>query len=158
MPRKCKKVKTSPSVLRTLRENSGYTQEDIAKKLKIPLETVIAIENGKDSFTLSQIKRLANLYKYPLAAFFSDYVEPLPKLLNFTRKMRHKPKTIYFDKYANYCYCCIVCNKEVKATSPFTLLKLAKEHFAKHYEQNKSLLNLSVELNEIEEDVENMLI
>ena len=79
MPRKCKKVKTSPSVLRTLRENSGYTQEDIAKKLKIPLERVIAIENGEDLFTLSQIKRLADLYKYPLAAFFSDYVEPLPE-------------------------------------------------------------------------------
>jgi len=79
LSRNYKKVRTSPSVLRALRENSGYTQEDVAKKLKIPLERVIAIENGEDSFTLSQIKRLANLYKYPLAAFFSDYVEPLPE-------------------------------------------------------------------------------
>ena len=166
MPCKCekdgkssmKKINTSSSVLRTLRENSGYTQEDIAKKLKIPLDRVIAIENGEDSFTLSQIKRLSSLYKYPLAAFFSDYVEPLPKLLNFTRNRTHKPKTFYFDKYANYCYRCIICNKEVKATNPFTLLELIKEHFVKHEEKDTSVPDLSIEIKRIEEDVEEMLL
>ena len=67
-----------PEVLRALRETSGYSVEEVAKKLKTSGGKIEAVEKGESGFTLAQIKKLADIYKRPLAAFFSDYIPKLP--------------------------------------------------------------------------------
>ena len=77
-----------PVILKLLRESSGYSIKEIAKKLHISPKTVTAVEQGKEHFTLGQLKRLAEIYKRPLAVFWSnpDYFHPLPPYRRMTRK------------------------------------------------------------------------
>lgn len=81
-----KEVKASPHVLRELREMSGYSEEEVARKLKTSPEKVRAVEKGEKYFTLNQIKKLADIYKRPLAAFFSDSIRRLPDIVDFRSK------------------------------------------------------------------------
>jgi Zn-dependent peptidase ImmA (M78 family)/transcriptional regulator with XRE-family HTH domain len=83
-------VKVSHSVLKTLRESSGYSPEEVAKKLGTSIERVIAVEEGKEHFTLRQIKKLADIYKRPLVAFFTETINPLPELSDFRIKVGGK--------------------------------------------------------------------
>ncbi|MEM3334267.1 MAG: XRE family transcriptional regulator [Thermoplasmata archaeon] len=69
----------NPKVLKVLRESSGYTKDEIAEKLKTSVNKITLVEEGKASFTLIQIKKLAEIYKRPLAAFFSSSIPELPK-------------------------------------------------------------------------------
>jgi len=64
--------KLNAKVLKALRETSGYTIEEVAKKLKTTAEKIKAIEKGDALFTLTQIKKLADIYHRPLTAFFTD--------------------------------------------------------------------------------------
>ncbi len=71
-----------PTIFKWLRESSGWSIEDVAKRLKTSVEVVEAIEAGKRKPTLKQLKELSNAYKRPLAAFFlSKPVKesPMPK-------------------------------------------------------------------------------
>ena len=75
-------VAVEPTVLRWLRESSGWSIEEAGKKLKITPNMMQDMESGKISPTLSQIRTLSSAYKYPLASFFlSEPKEqkPLPK-------------------------------------------------------------------------------
>ncbi|MHA2620987.1 MAG: ImmA/IrrE family metallo-endopeptidase [bacterium JZ-2024 1] len=84
MEKKQKEIKLHPEVLKALREQSGYSVQEIAKKLKTCVDKIESVEEGKASFTLSQIKRLAEIYKRPLAAFFSSSIlTSLPQILDF---------------------------------------------------------------------------
>jgi len=65
-----KEIKLRPEVFKAIREASGYSPEEIAKKLKTSADKVISVEEGHASFTLTQIKKLAEIYKRPLVAFF----------------------------------------------------------------------------------------
>ncbi|MBM4136873.1 MAG: helix-turn-helix transcriptional regulator [Nitrospira sp.] len=69
---KSPEIKVNPNVLKTLRESSGYTVEEIAKKIKTTVTKVQEAEKGIASFTLTQIKKLADIYHRSLAAFFTD--------------------------------------------------------------------------------------
>jgi len=62
-------VEVNPSVLKWARESFGLEIEDAAKKLKISIEDVLALENGRKIPRLSQLKILSDFYKRPLAAF-----------------------------------------------------------------------------------------
>ena len=64
------KVEVDPKVFKWLRIRSGWSVEDVAKRLKTSIEVVEAIEVGKGQPTLTQLKELSNAYKRPLAAFF----------------------------------------------------------------------------------------
>lgn len=84
MKEKQKQINLSPQVLKALRETSGYSIEEIAKKLDTSEEKIKAVEEeGKSSFTLPQIKKLADIYKRPLAAFFSDAISDLPQGIDY---------------------------------------------------------------------------
>ncbi|XOB63845.1 helix-turn-helix domain-containing protein (plasmid) [Campylobacterota bacterium DY0563] len=83
MRKKTKKIHVNPQVLKTLRENSGYSIKDVAKKLKVSEEKIKKVEREEDDFTLNQIKKLADIYKVPLAAFFSEEVPHLPSLPDY---------------------------------------------------------------------------
>lgn len=56
---KSPEIKVNPNVLKTLREGSGYTVEEIAKKIKTTVTKVQEAEKGVALFTLAQIKKLA---------------------------------------------------------------------------------------------------
>lgn len=84
-------------VLKTLRETSGYSVEEIAKKLKTAEEKIKAVEEGKSSFTIIQIKKLADVYHRPLAAFFEPSLPKPQYALTDYRINREKklPSEIY---------------------------------------------------------------
>lgn len=57
--RKSVEIKTNPEVLKELGETSGYSVDEIAKKIKTTVEKIKGTEKGITSFTLTQIKKLA---------------------------------------------------------------------------------------------------
>lgn len=101
---KPKEFEFSPIVLKVLRETSGYDVEEIAKKLRVKIEKVIEVEKGESSFTLTQVKKLADIYKRPLAAFFSDSVSELPKLIDYrlNRDKKLSPQVYLAQRKAKY--------------------------------------------------------
>ncbi|HHD16176.1 MAG TPA: ImmA/IrrE family metallo-endopeptidase [Euryarchaeota archaeon] len=81
MPRSLR-VSVEPMVFKWLRESSGWTVEEVAKRLKTSVEVVEGIEAGERQPTLRQLRELSNAYKRPLASFLlSEPVKeaPLPK-------------------------------------------------------------------------------
>ena len=87
------KVQIPSTVLITLRESSGYSIDDIAKKLKTSTERITIIEQGVVFFTLTQIKKLADIYHRPLAAFFEEIAQEPPYKLTDFRINRNKKLT-----------------------------------------------------------------
>ncbi|UCE74012.1 MAG: ImmA/IrrE family metallo-endopeptidase [Methanomassiliicoccales archaeon] len=76
------KVEVNPKVFKWLRESSGWSIEDVAKRLKSSIEVVEAIEKGERQPTFRQLKELSNAYKRPLASFLLSVPikeRPLPK-------------------------------------------------------------------------------
>jgi hypothetical protein len=69
------KVNLKPEIIKGLIDNSGFNEEEVAKKTKIPLES---LKEGK--LTIPQIKRLAKFLKLPIVAFFSDEIPSLPEV------------------------------------------------------------------------------
>lgn len=89
-------VEVIPEVLRRLRESSGWSIEEVSKKLRTTSETILEFEAGKKPPTLVQLRVLSKLYKRPLASFFlSEPKEekPLPKDYRFL-----PGRTDIFDK------------------------------------------------------------
>jgi Zn-dependent peptidase ImmA (M78 family)/DNA-binding XRE family transcriptional regulator len=91
-------------VLKVLRESSGYTIEEVAKKLNINVEKIKATEEGLASFTLTQIKKLASIYHRSLAAFFSDMIPTMPKIPDYriNRDKRLTPGVYISERRAYY--------------------------------------------------------
>ena len=58
-----------PEVFGWLKESSGWSSEEIAKRLKISEENIRKIEAGKKKITFRQMKELAGIFKRPVAAF-----------------------------------------------------------------------------------------
>ncbi len=77
-------------ILKSLRESSGYSVEEVSKKLKISPIEMQEIEKG--NLTLSLLKKLANIYKVSLTAFFSDSIPQIPVIPDY-RLNREKKLT-----------------------------------------------------------------
>ena len=58
--------------LRESREYLGLSQEDVAKYLRIPRSALSHIESGRRRIDALELKRLAELYKRPVAAFTGE--------------------------------------------------------------------------------------
>jgi len=104
MRKKQKEIKVSPDVLIALRETSGYSIEEVAKKLNTSKEKIASVEEGKSAFTLIQIKKLAEIYKRPLAAFFSPSIPKLPEVPDYriNRNKRLTPQIYLAQRRAHY--------------------------------------------------------
>ena len=102
--RKSVKIKASPHLLKKLRENLGYSEEELANKLGVTTEKIVKVERGEDSFTLTQIKKLADIYKVPLAALFSKEVPDVPSLPDYriNRERRLNPEVNIAIRRAKY--------------------------------------------------------
>lgn len=86
-----KEIKIKPEVLLTLIKASGYDEENLFKKTKIPLNK---IKEGLITFT--QLKNLSKVLKRPLAAFFSDEVPVLRTIPDYRLKRERKLHTEVF--------------------------------------------------------------
>jgi Zn-dependent peptidase ImmA (M78 family)/DNA-binding XRE family transcriptional regulator len=97
-------IKTNCEVLTALREFSGYTIDEIAKKLKASKEKIKATEEGNVSFTLTQIKKLAAIYHRPLAAFFTNAIPAMPEIKDYriNRNKRLTPQVYIAERRAYY--------------------------------------------------------
>lgn len=70
MPKKSLSIKINPDVFKWLRESSGWSQEEIAKRLNTSIDSINKIENGQKQPTIKQLNELSNIFKRPVAAFF----------------------------------------------------------------------------------------
>lgn len=52
--------------LAAARINAGYIQEDVAKALNVSKQTIVNWENAKAEPSISQARKLAELYRIPL--------------------------------------------------------------------------------------------
>lgn len=102
--RKSSEIKINPDVLKNHRANSGYTVEEIAKKLKTSTAKVNEVEEGVASFTLTQIKKLAGVYHLSLAAFFTGELPEIPAIPDFriNRDKRLTPQVYAAKRRAYY--------------------------------------------------------
>ncbi len=70
----------TPAVLRWARESANMTAEEVATRLKKPVELIAAWEAGHDAPTYPQLETLAyRVYKRPLALFFMPVPPDEPK-------------------------------------------------------------------------------
>jgi len=101
---KSPEIKVNTNVLKTLRESSGYTIEEIAKKIKTTANKVQEAEKGLALFTLTQIKKLADIYQRSLAAFFTDTLPAMPALPDYriNREKRLTPQVYIAERRAHY--------------------------------------------------------
>jgi len=120
-----KEIKLRPEVFKAIREASGYSPEEIAKKLKTSADKVISVEEGHASFTLTQIKKLAEIYKRPLVAFFSSSIPELPESPDYriNRERRLTPNVYLAKRRAYYL---------VEKIEELSSKKAKYHHFPKH--------------------------
>lgn len=69
MPRSAE-ARVNPKLLIWARKSAGYNVETAASKLRMPSERVQAWEEGSQRPSISQLHRVGNLYKRPIAVFF----------------------------------------------------------------------------------------
>jgi Zn-dependent peptidase ImmA (M78 family)/DNA-binding XRE family transcriptional regulator len=101
------KVEVSPEVFCWLQESSGWTAEEVAKRLKTSVEAIRAIGRGERQPSLRQLKELSKAYRRPLASFFLSeplFEPPLPKDYRMLpeRKDVFDKKTLYAIRKARY--------------------------------------------------------
>ena len=76
--------------IKNKRKEKGYTQEDLAKKLKITVAYISRVERGSTKVNLKRLVELSNLFEEPLGYFLTgcvttsdDYlVEDFKKILD----------------------------------------------------------------------------
>ena len=141
MKKKQKEIELSPEVLKILRETSGYSVEEIVKKLKTSEEKVKAVEEGKSVFSLIQIKKLADIYKRPLAAFFSDTISDIPQVPDYriNREKKLTPQVYLAKRRVFY-----LINKIKKLSEKRTQIssfseKLNADELAKEFKKNLNI-------------------
>jgi Zn-dependent peptidase ImmA (M78 family) len=98
-------LKIEPSILKALRESSGYSIDDLANYLKIPSDKLLSVENGKLFLNFSQIKKLADIYQRPLVVFFEKSAPELAYIITdyrINRERRLTPNVYLAKRRADY--------------------------------------------------------
>ena len=67
--------KTIGKRLRTVRESTGFTQEQVAKYLKVKREIISYIETGARPVSTLMLRKLADLYGYKFSYFVDESVK-----------------------------------------------------------------------------------
>lgn len=68
------KVIVTSAVVKWAREAAGYSLADAARKAKVEINLLGAIEDGIQRPSIAQLRRLGNLYKRPLALFLLEEI------------------------------------------------------------------------------------
>lgn len=82
-----------PELLLWARQSASFTKETAANKLKIKLSKLEDWEKGTSRPTINQLRKIAALYKRPLAVF---YLPEAPKDFDALKDFRRFPGTIGF--------------------------------------------------------------
>ncbi|WP_353486102.1 helix-turn-helix transcriptional regulator [Apilactobacillus xinyiensis] len=56
--------------LQAARINSGYTQKEVANKLKVNVNTIVSWEKDSSNLNFTRIQQLSTLYKVPMNMLF----------------------------------------------------------------------------------------
>ena len=80
-------LKVIAARLREAREFLGLSQADVAGALGMPRTSVSALENGGRKVTGLELRRLARLYRRPVAWLLGDDADPDEELLAATRAL-----------------------------------------------------------------------
>ncbi|MCX6270050.1 MAG: XRE family transcriptional regulator [Bacteroidetes bacterium] len=94
-----------PEILLFMRKSAGMTEEDIAKKLKLPTSKYISIEQGNEKITQNHLVHLADIYKRPLIAFYSvdtSQTTDLPHDYRLNRDKKISPEVFLAKRKALY--------------------------------------------------------
>lgn len=85
-----------PEMLIWARETAGMSREDVAKKLKMPIERVANWEKGNLTPTIRQAHQLAKIYNQPFAAFYlpKPPEKKYPKVPDYRVFSNKKSKTL----------------------------------------------------------------
>jgi len=94
------KVEVDPLVFKWLRISSGWSVDDVSKRLRTSKEIVEVIEAGERQPTLRQLKELSKAFKRPLASFLLSKPIKEPPLPNDYRML--PGKNDQFDKRTLY--------------------------------------------------------
>ena len=89
-------VDIEPSVLKWLIESSGWTKEEIAKRLKTSTQTIEKFLNKKKNPTYRQLEELSKIFKRPVASFLLS--KPIPEKPKPKDYRMLPDKTDVFDK------------------------------------------------------------
>ena len=82
------KVDINPEVLVWARKNSSLDINIVSDKIKVKIEQLQAWENGEDKPSIAQLRKIANLYKFPISVFFLAVV---PNNFSVMKDFRHLP-------------------------------------------------------------------
>lgn len=98
-------VSVEPSVLKWLIESSGWTMEEIAKRLKTSLQVIEKIESGEKKPSFRQLEELSTIFKRPVASFLLSkplLEKPKPKDYRMIQDRTNKfdKKTIFVMRHA----------------------------------------------------------
>jgi hypothetical protein len=74
----CRKINLKSEVIKSLIGMSRFDKEEISKKCKIPLKS---LDKGK--LTIPQLKRLAEVLRRPIIAFFLNEIASLPDIPDY---------------------------------------------------------------------------
>lgn len=77
-----------PELLVWAREDAGYSQADAARKVQVKPDRLIAWETGAAKPSIAQLRKLAGIYKRPLAVF---YLSEPPKKFQAMHDFRRLP-------------------------------------------------------------------
>lgn len=64
--------------LRTMRQQAGLTQEQLAEMLAVTSQQIQKYESGKSKLNTDRLQQVANALSVPIQAFFSDRNDHLP--------------------------------------------------------------------------------
>lgn len=78
----------NPDLLRWARSNSGFSVDEVAKKIRVAPERIEAWESGFSHPTITQLRNLGRVYRRPIAVFFlPGSPAPGPKMLTDYRRV-----------------------------------------------------------------------
>lgn len=109
--------------LKVLRERSGFTQNELAKKLNVSRSLISIWENGLANISLKQLIKLASIYKVPI-----DYILGIIDDINTKEKFKYIQEINL--KYIGEKL------REIRKKE-----KLTQEHFAKIIDTKRSSIS-----------------
>ena len=93
--------------IREAREYLGFTQQQVSEVLSIPRSAISDIEKGKRRVTTEELKRLANLFQYPVRYFLGEEPELAPDVAALARTAENlsendRKELLRFAKFLEY--------------------------------------------------------
>lgn len=102
-----KEICVSSKVIEYLVKSSGYTEDEIARKMVLDPILIRNFVEGKGNFTITQIRKLAEILKRPLVSFFIDEKDippevPMPTDYRINRDERLSPNILLAKRRSYY--------------------------------------------------------